>query len=250
MTGASSPSPPRPQSQPVADFEPQATLPAIQAAPEAAPEVPATPPAPANINRAPSLLLTRLGIGLAQGAALALLTLARSEAVWPGSEPHLYSAFHLALLLAPLVLLEGLGAVESRTLLLWSGTVAALLATLGLDTQGWLARSMAHLALAGLVLAGAQCGLRVALNGGGTIRTAGRMAARLCVWALLTGLGFALAAGILFFGLPAQGGRTALDLAIPPLLALCSALAFELAAGFDKSNRSHYTTRHAERCPD
>ncbi len=229
------PKPAAPQPEPIADFEPQASPVLIQAAPEPQPEVPAepvAPPAPANLNRAPRLLAVRLGIGLAQGVALALLTLARSAAVWPGSDPHLYSAFHLALLLAPLVLLAGLGAVENRALLLWSGTVAALLATVGLDAQ-W-SQSLSHLALAGLVLAAAQSGLHVALNGGGYIRTAGRMAARLCLWALLTSFGFALAAGVLFFGLPAQGGHAALDLAIPLLLALCSALAFALTAGFDK----------------
>jgi hypothetical protein len=80
---------------------------------------------------APALLLPRLAIGAGQMAALYLLWEARAYNIWPGS-PTLFPAFWLGGLVAPLLLLEGLGAVEIRRLLLWTGTIGFLLATLGL----------------------------------------------------------------------------------------------------------------------
>src|SRR4051812_32986759 len=86
-------------------------------------------------NPAPDWLL-RLGIGLAQSAALVLLFLAHDQGIWPGSDPSFSTALLLASMIAPLALLEGFDQVEPRPLLLWSGTLGFVVATLGLWQQG------------------------------------------------------------------------------------------------------------------
>ncbi|HEY0267224.1 MAG TPA: hypothetical protein VGC16_10760, partial [Rhizomicrobium sp.] len=221
-------------------------------APEATPPVadaPHTPPVPANLNRAPNLLPIRLGIGLTQGLLLYLLTQARAADVWPGSDPYLYSAFSLALVFAPLVLLEGLGDIETRLLALWSGTVATLLATLGLYRH-WRMEGVEQLhadypllALVTVALVIAQSLLRAGLRDGRIVasyrtlfETAWSLAARLCLWLLLAGIAWALigSGNSLFNWLrahhPAFPLTMAPTLVILPLLGLCSAAAFDLTA--------------------
>lgn len=101
-------------------------------APEPQPEAPPLPAQAANTNRAPRLLLARLGIGLAQGLGLYLLLQLRAAGVWPGSDPYLFAALAMAGIFAPLVFQEGLGEIPTPLLVLWTGIVAATLACLGL----------------------------------------------------------------------------------------------------------------------
>jgi hypothetical protein len=121
---------PQPKPEPPVEAAP-APLPALLPQAEAIRDEPA-PPAPANTNRAPSLFAQRLLIGLAQGVALFALTQARDLGLWPGSDSYLFAALSLALLFAPLVLLEGIGEIALATLAPYAGIVAALLLSLGL----------------------------------------------------------------------------------------------------------------------
>jgi hypothetical protein len=229
----------------------------LVAAQRGAPAEPVTPPAPANLNRAPSLLLLRLGIGLAQGLLLFLLLQAREINVWPGSDPYLFSAFSLALVFAPLVLLEGLGDIEINLLALWSGTIAALLATLGLYRH-WRMEGVEQLhadyvllALVATALVIAQSLLRAGLREGKLIAsyrsyfdTAWTLGARLLVWALLAGTAWALigSGNSLYNWLRAHHPAMPLTLApalvILPLLGLASAAVFDMTAGTSWTRRA------------
>lgn len=159
----------------------------------------------ANTSHAPNLLLVRLGIGMAQGLGLYALLQLRAAGAWPGSDPYLFAALALAGLFSPLVLLEGLGEIPTTLLLLWTGIVAALLASLGLYHH-WRIQGpeQAHAGLAlvlltGLMLVTAQALLRAAVRDGkvfagyrASFDAAWTLIARLAVWLLITGLVWAL----------------------------------------------------------
>jgi len=266
------------------DFEPQAATPAPQlvlvtpapvAGPEPIPEIidipekPAAPqiaaapvglPRPANSNRAPNLLLPRLIIGLIQGAGLFALAQGREMGLWPGSDPYLHAGLWLALLFAPLVLLEGLGEIEIRLLGLWTGTVACALASLGLyhhwrnqgiDTPH---SGQALVLLAALMLGVAQILLRAALRDGRPIAryatyadTTWTLAARLVVWALLAGTAWAVfgSGNSLFNWLRAHD--PALRLNIDPQAIILPLAGAASAAAFDITNAQSFTRRAARK---
>lgn len=215
-------------------------------------------PRPANSNAAPGLLLPRLVIGLAQGAALFALAQSRDIGLWPGNDPYLYAAFSLALLFAPLVLLEGLGEIEIRLLGLWTGTVACALASLGLYHH-WRSQAIdtphtgqALIVLAALLLVVAQALLRAALRDGKPLAryatyadTTWTLAARLVVWALLAGTAWAIfgSGNSLFNWLRAHD--PALRLAIDPQIVILPLAGAASAAAFDATNARSFTRRAA-----
>lgn len=183
---------------------------------------------PANSNRAPAWLVARLGIGLAQGVALLLLLVAHDRGVWPGSDPYLLVALLLAGLLAPLALLEGLGEVQTTLLLLWSGTLGFVIATLGLWQQwrgGLELMPAAAIALFALI---AHIAIRAALRQPGAGQDSWgdvtwTVMARLVIWAGVTALAFVILAS-------ANGFFSWLKPANFPLLGLASASGFALTA--------------------
>jgi hypothetical protein len=256
---------------------------AVVAGPEAAPEMPepvviedvAAPetsvtaqkitvapplPHPANSNAAPNLLLPRLVIGLAQGAALFALAQSRDLGLWPGSDPYLFAAFSLALLFAPLVLLEGLGEIEIRLLGLWTGTVACALASLGLYHH-WRSQALdtphsglALVILAALMLVIAQALFRAALRDGKPLAryatysdTTWTLAGRLVVWALLAGTAWAIfgSGNSLFNWLRAH--YPALRLSIDPQVVILPLVGAASAAAFDITNAQSFTRRAARK---
>ena len=86
------------------------------------------PPTP----KSARLWVPRIAIGLAQGVGLFLLLQSRALNLWPGSDGYLFSALALAVLFAPLLLLEGLGDIALPVLLLWTAIAAAALSSVGL----------------------------------------------------------------------------------------------------------------------
>jgi hypothetical protein len=202
-------------------------------------------PRPANSNRAPLRLLSRVGLGLAQGLLLYGLIQARSQDIWPGSDPFLFNALLLAGIFAPLVLLEGLGEIAFGQLVLWTGTVAFSVATLGLY-QVWRNPAQPHATVAALLciataLIIVQALPRAALRDDRAVANyhvyfavTWTLAARLAVWLVLAGTAFALigSGNSLFNWLrthyPAIPLTMPPGLVIYPLLGLVSALAFVL----------------------
>jgi hypothetical protein len=217
-------------------------------------------PRPANSNRAPNLLLPRLIIGLAQGTALFALAQSRDIGLWPGSDPYLFAAFSLALLFAPLALLEGLGEIEIRLLGLWAGTVACVLASLGLYHH-WRSQALdtphsgfALVILTALMLVIAQVLFRAALRDGKPLAryatyadTTWTLAARLVVWALLAGTAWAIfgSGNSLFNWLRAH--YPALRLSIDPQAVILPLVGAASAAAFDLTNAQSFTRRAARK---
>jgi len=75
--------------------------------------------------------LARLAIGLAQGAALYCLYRAFDAQAWPATNGLIFAPLLLVLLFVPLVLVQGLGEMRLRTLIVWAIVAAAILAGLG-----------------------------------------------------------------------------------------------------------------------
>jgi hypothetical protein len=89
------------------------------------------PPPAANSNRRAHLLVPRLGVGLAQGLILSALFAIRDFNLWPASAAGLLSGLTLATAFAPLLLLQGLGRIPARALLIWTLSAALGVAGLG-----------------------------------------------------------------------------------------------------------------------
>jgi hypothetical protein len=88
----------------------------------------------------PRTALTRLGIGLAQGASLWLLTEAYDHKLFPQVQPWVFAAATLVCLYAPLIVIGGLGRIRPVTLAVWTAVAAILLAVFGwhdLDAGTW-----------------------------------------------------------------------------------------------------------------
>ena len=188
------------------------------------------------------LLWARLGIGLIQSMALALLFVAHDRGVWPANEPVVSNALLLAGLMAPLVLLEGLGEVETVLLLLWSGTLGFIIATLGLWQQWRGGQTLLPAATIAVFVLIAHITVRAALREGrrlasyGTwVEIAWTVIARLLVWAAITAVVAVLVAsgnGALDSLMQRAGitfPHSAILLSIA-LLGLGSALGFAVAA--------------------
>ncbi len=211
-------------------------------------------PGPANLNRAPAFTAQRLFIGAGQGLGLYLLVQARAEGLWPASDPYLFAALSLAGLFAPLLILEGLGDVPLPALLSWSGIAAALLASLGLYHHWRIQepdQSHAGLALAATVaiaLVIAQAWLRACMKDRRwrpayttLFDATWTLAARLFIWAVMTGGAWALvgSGNSLFNLLRSHGLRPRIEpsLLILPLVGLASAAAFAMTGGASWTRR-------------
>ena len=222
---------------------------------EAPPPAPELPPQPANNNKAPNVLLQRLGIGLGQGLALYLLLQSHALNFWPGSNPELFAALFLALLFAPTVAQEGLGEIENRLLALWSGTVAFTLATLGLYQQWRMQGAPEHsgvtlIVLAAVTLMVAQVLLRAALREGKLLAgyrsyfdTAWTLAVRLLIWAALTGIAFALIGSGNSLLNWLRSHHPAVPLIVAPSLLILLLLGLVSAAAFDMTAQGSWTRR-------
>lgn len=201
------------------------------------------PPLAANSDRAPNWLVLRLATGLMQGVLLYLLFSARDHGAWPGSDPMLFTALLFALTIAPLALLEGLGEVEPKLLLLWSGTLGFIAATLGL-WQAWRGgASFMPIATIALLVLIAHVAVRALLrdrkpfpNYRSWFEISWTLGARLLVWAAITALASLLIGSgpsLIHWlkahhpGIEFQMQPTFLNL---PLLGLASAGAFALTA--------------------
>ncbi|MBU6299528.1 MAG: DUF4153 domain-containing protein, partial [Alphaproteobacteria bacterium] len=71
------------------------------------------------------IFIARLIVGLAQGLALYLLYYAFDQKVWPATDPDFFAPLLLVFLFVPLLVLQALGNMRKRTLIVW-----AVLATL------------------------------------------------------------------------------------------------------------------------
>lgn len=73
----------------------------------------------------------RIAIGFVAGVLVWALNEAGDQKVWPATVLPLFGALTLVALLLPFVLVGGLGALRTRTMVLWSGATAVLYAALG-----------------------------------------------------------------------------------------------------------------------
>lgn len=195
--------------------------------------------APANTD-APAARHTgaRLAIGLAQGLALFALLRARDLGLLP--DPYLFATLSLPLLLAPLLVLEGLDSIAPRALIPWTAIAALILAGLGFYQRWRIDVPLpAHAGYALIVLSALFLFIGQALVHGGAragkgfapypeyFRASWTLAARLLVWAPFTALAWALTGGV-------GGLLAAAHLSIAPamlgmpLTAMAGAYAFSL----------------------
>lgn len=92
---------------------------------------PASDPLPPATERPIHALVPRLGVGLAQGLILSALFAIRDFSLWPASAAGLLAGLTLAASFAPLLLLQGLGRIPARPLLIWTLSAALGVAGLG-----------------------------------------------------------------------------------------------------------------------
>lgn len=78
-----------------------------------------------------SVARTRLLVGLLQGLALYLIYQAAENKLWTAGNSGLYSALLMVLIIAPVLLVSGLGHMPAKTLWRWLLPAAAVLALLG-----------------------------------------------------------------------------------------------------------------------
>ena len=84
------------------------------------------------ISQSQKLFLTRLVIGLAQGAVLYLLYQARESEVWPATQGLVFSPLLLVFIFIPLLLNQALGEMPVPRALRWAGIAATVLLGLAL----------------------------------------------------------------------------------------------------------------------
>lgn len=86
--------------------------------------------APIDFAPRPGIAAIRIGIGLLQGLLLYLLYRAGTDMAWPATVPRLFIPLLLAAIFAPVLVISGLGQLNRRQLLLWTGAAAAVVAAL------------------------------------------------------------------------------------------------------------------------
>jgi len=94
----------------------------------------------------PAVPVARLATGLAQGLALCLLYSAAEAERWPATHGLVFAPLLLVACFVPIIVLNGVGNMRPRSLLIWAGTAAVLLAALAMhdiergadDANGWL----------------------------------------------------------------------------------------------------------------
>lgn len=82
------------------------------------------------------LLMTRLGIGLAQGLLLYGLSELAERKLWPMTDPPVFIALVVMLLALGPVLLSGLGALTRRSAIIWAAVAAAVTGAIGWNEGG------------------------------------------------------------------------------------------------------------------
>ena len=75
---------------------------------------------------------TRIAIGLVQGVLLYLLYAAAKDKLWPASAPLLFAPLVLTAALVPVIVINGLGHMTRRQLILWAGVALVISTALGL----------------------------------------------------------------------------------------------------------------------
>jgi hypothetical protein len=210
------------------------------------------PPPP----RAARLWLPRLVIGLAQGIALFALLQSRSLGQWPGSDGYIFAALSLALLFAPLLLLEGLGEIPLAVLGLWTAIAAAAIACMGLyhhwriEDGDQAHAGLALVTLIALALVIAQAWLRAGVRDKTLLPSyrscsdlAWTLGARLLVWATITACAWAFVGSgnslVNWLRAHYPDFHPAMDPArlILPLVGVASAVGFSLTAGGSSMRR-------------
>ncbi|RYF88338.1 MAG: DUF4153 domain-containing protein, partial [Caulobacteraceae bacterium] len=78
----------------------------------------------------PGIAATRIAIGLAQGLVLHLLYRAALDLAWPATMPRLFVPLLMVTLLVPVIVINGLGQMTPRRLLLWAAGAAGIVAAL------------------------------------------------------------------------------------------------------------------------
>jgi len=78
-----------------------------------------------------ALGVARVSIGLIQGLALYLIYLAYDERTWPATDGLIFAPLMLVALFVPLLALQASGNIRWRTLAIWCGAAAAIVAGLG-----------------------------------------------------------------------------------------------------------------------
>lgn len=76
------------------------------------------------------LAIGRLTVGLVQGLVLYLLYLASDTNHWPATDPYWMAPLAMVFVFVPVLFLQAMGTMGRRTLLLWTGGAAVLLAVL------------------------------------------------------------------------------------------------------------------------
>ncbi|MDE2135519.1 MAG: DUF4153 domain-containing protein [Alphaproteobacteria bacterium] len=74
------------------------------------------------------IFVARLTVGLAQGLALYLLYYAHDNKSWPATDPNLFAPSLLVFLFVPLLVLQGMGNLRKRTLIVWTVLATAVAA--------------------------------------------------------------------------------------------------------------------------
>jgi hypothetical protein len=80
----------------------------------------------------PAVPLVRLATGLAQGLVLCLLYSAAEVEAWPATHGLVFAPLLLAAGFVPIIVLNGVGNMRPRSLLIWAGAAALLLAALAM----------------------------------------------------------------------------------------------------------------------
>lgn len=107
------------------------------------------------------LLLTRLGVGLAQGGLLYGLSELAERKLWPMTDPPVFIALVVMLLALGPVLLSGLGALTRRSALIWAAVAAAVTGAIGWNEGGRLLKGFETIP-SPLVMLGVLVGLFIA----------------------------------------------------------------------------------------
>src|SRR5258708_36881858 len=84
----------------------------------------------------PAVPVARLATGLAQGLALCLLYSAAETERWPATHGLVFAPLLLVACFAPIIVLNGVGNMRPRSLLIWAGAAAVLLAALAMHDLG------------------------------------------------------------------------------------------------------------------
>lgn len=78
----------------------------------------------------PNIALARLGVGLVQGAALAVLYQALEQKLWPATNGLVFAPLLAVAIFIPILIVSGLGNLRARVLIVWAVTATIVCAAL------------------------------------------------------------------------------------------------------------------------